>query len=108
MSYSNILVDIYLPIYYNDKQPVEKSKFVETFNELVEMFGGCSADDNTIMGRWKDPHSNYVYDDEIRIYHIICSDSEHNKDRLKQYKHILKERFRQKEILMYYVSVNRF
>jgi hypothetical protein len=108
LSFSNILVYIYLPVFYNDKTAVEKSKFVKTFNELVEMFGGCSADENTIMGSWKDPITNYVYDDEIRIYHILCPDSESNRDMLKQYKEKLKDRFRQEEILMYYVSVNRF
>jgi len=108
LSFSNILVYIYLPVYYNDKTPVDKSKFVETFNELVEMFGGCSADENTIMGSWKDPITNNVYDDEIIIYHILCLDTEFNRTLLRQYKEKLKNRFRQEEILMYYVSVNRF
>ena len=105
---SSIRVDIYLPLFYNNNQKIEKSKFVDTFNELVEMFGGCSADQHSIVGSWKDPDSNMLYNDENIIYHIICKDSDKNRSILKEYKEKLKERFRQKEILMYYINVNRF
>lgn len=101
-------MDIYLPLYYNNNQKIEKSKFVDTFNELVEMFGGCSADQYSILGGWKDPNSDALYNEENRIYHIICVDSEENRTILKNYKEKLKERFRQKEIMMYYINVNRF
>ena len=103
-----IRVDIYLPLYYNNNQRIEKSKFVDTFNELVEMFGGCSADQYSILGSWKDPNSDTIYNDENRIYHIICEDKEENRTILRKYKEKLKERFQQKEIMMYYINVNRF
>jgi hypothetical protein len=108
LSSSSIRVDIYLPLYYNNNQSIEKSKFVDTFNELVEMFGGCSADEHTILGSWKDPDSDILYNDENTIYHVICEDRKENSNLLSRYKEKLKERFRQKEIMMYYISVNRF
>ena len=107
MSSSTIRVDIYLPMNYNNKKPIEKSKFVDTFNELVEIFGGCSADENTILGSWKDPNTKYPYSDENRIYHVICENTERNREILSKYKGKLKERFQQREILMYYIKVNR-
>jgi hypothetical protein len=72
------------------------------------MFGGCSADQHSILGSWKDPNSDTLYNDENRIYHIICKDTEENKNLLSKYKEKLKERFQQKEIMMYYINVNRF
>ncbi len=80
LSSSSIRVDIYLPLYYNNKQRIEKSKFIDTFNELVKMFGGCSADQHSILGSWKDPNSDTLYNDENRIYYIICEDTEENKN----------------------------
>ncbi|HJT84894.1 MAG TPA: hypothetical protein VJ697_10465 [Nitrososphaeraceae archaeon] len=107
-SSSSIRVDIYLPLFYNNNKRIEKLKFVDTFNELVGMFDGCSADQYSILGSWKDPHSDALYNDENRIYHIICEDTEENRTILRKYKEKLKERFRQKEIMMYYINVNRF
>lgn len=49
-----------------------------------------------------------LYNDENRIYHIICKDTEENRNLLREYKEKLKERFQQKEIMMYYINVNRF
>ena len=101
-------MDIYSPLYYNNNQIIEKSKFVDTFNELVEMFGRCSADQYSILGSWKDPNSDTLYNDENRIYHIICEDTGENRTYLRKYKGKLKERFRQRDIMMYYINVNRF
>ena len=64
LSSSSIRIDIYLPLYYNNNKKIEKSKFVDTFNELVEIFGGCSADQYSILGSWKDPNSDTLYNDE--------------------------------------------
>jgi len=38
---------LYLPLYYNNKKPIEKAKFVDAFNEISLLFGGCSAEKNT-------------------------------------------------------------
>jgi len=72
------------------------------------MFGGCSADEHTILGSWKHPDSDILYNDENTVYHVICEDRQGNSVLLSGYKEKLKERFRQKEIMMYYISVNRF
>lgn len=100
--------DIYLPLYYNDKKPVEKSKFVDVFNDLSMLFGGCSAEENSIMGAWIDPITNIRYDDENRVYHVICEKTHHNIQRISSYKEKLKYIFNQEDIMIFYIHIYKF
>lgn len=61
--------DIYLPLNYNDKQPLEKLKFVDVFNELSSLFGGWSSEENSLMGSWIGLKSNIRY--YMRIEYTI-------------------------------------
>ena len=100
--------DIYLPLYYNNKQPIEKSNFVDVFNELSNLFGGCSSEENSLMGSWIDPKSNIRYDDENRVYHIICDKTLDNIQIISNYKEKIKYLFQQEEIMIYYIHIYRF
>ncbi len=93
--------DIYLPLFYNDKKPIEKSKFLEVFNELTILFGGSSSEENSILGSWIDPKSGIRYDDENRVYHVVCDDTSDNVQKMQDYKEKLKGIFQQEEIMMY-------
>ena len=100
--------DIYIPLRYNDKKLIEKSKFLDVFNELTGLFGGSSSEENSIMGSWIDPKSGIRYDDENRIYHIICDNTADNIQKMQDYQENLKGTFQQEEIMMYYIHIYRF
>ena len=52
------------------------------------MFGGCSSDQHSIIEGCKVPNSDTLNKDENRVYHIICKDSDVNRNILKKYKKI--------------------
>lgn len=109
MVLSSIKVDIYIPLQYNDKTDVEVEKFDQVFEELTDLFGGCSIDENSLInGRWIDPYSNEAMDDRLRPFQIVCDKNVNNVQILANYKEKLKEVFNQLDIFMFYVHVHRF
>jgi hypothetical protein len=110
---NSLRFDIYLPIYYNEKDKdgnkiaVEKEKFVDTFKEIRAVFRGVSAEENAITGSWLDDYDT-EYDDELTVYHVVCKLTAKNLQWLSNYQEVLAHRFRQKEIFMYYIHVYRF
>ena len=110
---SQIRVEILIPLYYNvDKSGIRKEieyeKFTDTFDELLYHFGGYSANQDIIDGKWVNDETENRIDDKLRKIWIICEDEPANIDFLKLLKERLMERFQQQEILMYYTTVNRF
>jgi len=108
----SVRFDIYLPIYYNERDAagnrieVEKAKLLDTFKELRNRFGGISAEEHRIIGSWLDD-AGIVNDDENTVYHIVCDLTRENMQWLSNYQDLLTDRFRQKEIFMYYIHVYR-
>jgi hypothetical protein len=47
-----IRFEILLPLFYNDGRPVEREKFLQTDDELVQRFGATSTDLVAARGRW--------------------------------------------------------
>ncbi|MDQ4074357.1 MAG: hypothetical protein M3162_08665 [Thermoproteota archaeon] len=101
---SKIRVEILIPKQYNNNEFIEDKKFLDTYSELVDQFGKISKISD-IAGNWVEPKTNIFYEDENHIIWIICDDSQENKIFFSKYKEILKERFQQKEILMYYYLI---
>ena len=99
----SIKCDIFIPLEYNNKTPIEKEKFLETFEELSRLFGGCSVDENTILGRWID--NQIPYDDKLRPYQILCEKTASNLELLCSYKEKLKFVYEQIDVFMYYIDV---
>ncbi len=86
-------------MYYNDGKPVEEEKFYQTNLERSRQFGGCTA----LMpakGTWMDPADKQIYSDVNSGFFVIAPKTQETFDFLKSYKEILKERFRQIEILI--------
>lgn len=46
-----VRVEILPPLYYNNGQPIEQDKFLETNQELVAHFGATSTDTVVVSGR---------------------------------------------------------
>lgn len=106
-------VSIQLPLKYNpseenaERKNIEEVKFIQTYNELLDMIGGISINQTPIKGAWVDPTNGIRYDDENRLFSVLV-ESEDKISALKvkkiqdlvKYKETLKERFQQKEIYM--------
>jgi hypothetical protein len=61
-------IDIYLPLEYNDGQPVEETKFVALEDELLDRFGGVTTTQRRfpLKGLWQ--RKSRVYQDNVVIF----------------------------------------
>jgi hypothetical protein len=83
------LVQIFLPLYDNNKQLFEESVYNDVRNMLKDQFGGVSFHRNTpVGGLWKDEGGKTNYDEliiaEIMIHNL-------NKEWWKQFKQDLEQ-----------------
>ena len=110
---THIKVDIQLPLRFNPDEVEKVGKeipdelFFQTYEELLDLFGGISTSNVPIAGSWIHPTMKKRYDDDTRIFTVVV-DSEDRKTiskvpkitNLILYKNKLKERFKQEEIFM--------
>lgn len=87
------LVTILLPKFFNDGQRIPNKIFKQTFNEILDLFGGYSIG-STVKGAWKD--NNKIYKDENITVNIITDNFDELT--LSTLVNNLKERFKQLEI----------
>jgi hypothetical protein len=91
------LIQIFLPLYDNNGKRLPQALFKRERKYLLERFGGVTAYSQApVKGLWKD--SNRVSRDELVIFEVMVS----KLDRRwwAQYRRVLTERFKQKELLM--------
>lgn len=110
---SEIKVEILLPKLYNanesgERKVIEGKKYSDTFNDLMDMFGGCTVDNTPLLGGWVDPTTKERIDDENTTYWIVCENTDKNIVLLREFKEKLKERFQQKDIMMYSIPIDTF
>jgi hypothetical protein len=101
-------VDILLPKRYKDQSEIEGEKFAETFDEIFNEFGGCTADNSPLLGSWFNRNTLVRDNDELISYWVIYDDSFSSVYFLDEMKQKLKVRFNQDEIFMCSTSVNVF
>ena len=110
---TSIKVEILLPTLYNENEDgqrheIEGKKYSDTYDDLMDEFGGCTIDNTPLLGGWIDPKTKQRVNDENTTYWVVCKKSRKNKSFFKNYKEILKQRFQQDAIMMYSVSINHF
>lgn len=110
---SKFKIEILLPLYYNpDENGVRKkigdNEFSETYKDLMKQFGGCTIVPNPVSGGWINPDTGTEITDELIAYWVIYENTEENIEFLKNFKEVLKERFKQEYIMMYSVSITQF
>jgi hypothetical protein len=91
-----IRFEILLPLFYNDGRAVEREKFVETDDELVQHFGATSTDTVTVQGRWI--YQSTIYHDQLVRVRLDLKDSPDNWQAVRDFKETLKTRFDQVDI----------
>ncbi len=110
---SEIKVEILLPSLYNEdengqRKSIEGKKYSDTFNDLMDKFGGCTIDNTPLLGGWINPKTKARINDENTTYWVVCEESKENIEFFQEYKNILKTRFEQEDIMMYSVRINIF
>jgi hypothetical protein len=101
----SLKVTLLVPKFYNDGKQVEVTKHRKTAQELTKRFKGCTQDNTPLLGQWTDPDTGATDNDVNFAFWVICQDTPRNLLFLKKYKDKLKIRYKQKEILMYAVTV---
>jgi hypothetical protein len=99
------LVQLLLPLYDNDGRPFEKSMYDRVRDELTESFGGVTAYRRSpAEGLWKE-EGGAVARDPLVIYEVMTEEL----DRLwwKEYGSLLAGRFRQEEMMIRAIFVER-
>ena len=91
-----IRFEILLPLFYNDGQAIEREKFVETDDELVQQFDATSTDTVVVRGRWM--YESTRYSDQLVRVRIDLEDTPVNWQAVRDTKETLKERFEQVDI----------
>src|SRR5213593_2595368 len=84
---------ILLPVSFNDGRPIPLDRHLQTYEELIEHFGGLSVDEVAVMGYWR--HEGVRYREPAKRLTAIGEDSPENDAFMREFKETLKERFEQ-------------
>jgi hypothetical protein len=88
--------EILLPLLYNDGTKIEKEKFLITNEDLLNKFGATTTDTTKIVGRWL--YQNQLFEDKLMRIIIDVQAEGDDEEFFRQYKEVLKERFKQIDI----------
>ena len=92
------LIQVLLPLYDNDGQPLTKDLFRAVAAELTERFGGLTAYTRApAEGRWKEDEGTTARDD-IVVYEVMADRLD--RDWWRQYRTGLEGRFRQEQVVV--------
>lgn len=99
------LVQLLLPLYDNEGKAFGKPMLDRVRNELTERFGGVTAYRRSpAEGLWQEDGGELTRD-EVVIYEVLAE--ELDRAQWKLYGQELAERFRQQEMMMRAISVER-
>ena len=90
--------EILLPLRFNDGHTVPDALISQTLGELENRFGAVSWETQVIRGHWR--HAEEVYADDLMRVIMDVEDTEEHRQFFRDFKEILKSRFRQIEIYM--------
>ena len=91
-----IRFEILLPLFYNDGSPIEREKYLQSDDELVQLFGATSTDTVTVHGRWL--YQSTLYQDRLIRVRFDVPDNPENWQAVRALKETLKTRFDQVDI----------
>jgi len=92
------LIQLFLPLYDNDKRAFDGSVYDDLRSQLKDQFGGVTFYRNTpAEGLWKDETGRTNYD-ELIIAEVMIAEAD--KEWWQQFKERLEQIFKQQEILI--------
>lgn len=113
MRMTHFKVDIQIPLAYNPKKgqkvgdKIPEHYYFDTYEELLDKAGGINTSHIPIIGSWIHPKTKRRYDDKSIVFSVVVESEDKMTianvpkiKELKEYKEILKARFKQHEIFM--------
>ena len=88
--------EVFLPLRFNDGQPVPEALGAEVFLNLRERFGAASCETQVIRGVWR--RGETIFRDDLTRMFVDVPDTAENMEFFALYKERLRERFKQVEI----------
>jgi hypothetical protein len=90
--------ELYVPLHYNDGQPIEPVKLAALKSRLVQEFGGLTHFPQENEGFWK--IGAHTFRDRIVIFRVLASDSAHAEQFFAQLKEDLERDWNQQDVLV--------
>lgn len=90
--------DIYIPLTYNDRTPIEPAKLKTIKQRLLEEFGGLTYFPQRNEGYWR--VGPVTYRDQIVIFRVLARNATSARAFLTPFKQTLKQLLGQEEILI--------
>jgi hypothetical protein len=92
------LIELFLPVYNNENQKFPKELFKQTYDELINEFGGLTAYTRaSVQGFWQNEDDKVIVD-ELIIYEII--DDHFSSNYWYNYRVRLEKRFQQERLIV--------
>jgi hypothetical protein len=85
-----------VPLLFNDGTPVPEVLLAQTFAELRERFGAASWETQIVQGVWE--QKGATFKDNLTRFFVDVPDLPEHRAYFKNFKGILKERFRQIDV----------
>ncbi len=99
--------EFYLPTFYNNKEEIEKIKYLHIKNKIRDKFGGISIHPGKIEGQWFNKDDGEICYDYLVRFEVCVDGSITNQLFFEDLKEELKKLFDQKEIYMVCTEINR-
>ena len=97
------LIELFLPLYDNDKKALEPQLFTTTYDELIEQFGGLTTHARTpTQGFWQKDRKKIV-SDELIIFEVMTA--RYSRPWWNNYKLNLEKRFMQEQLIIRVSSI---
>ncbi len=103
---TQLKIEFLLPSTHNTGEDVEFESYIEIKKEIVATFGGISTHPGTVAGIWQG--EDKIYYDNCYRFEIAVHKSDETKAFFVIFKEKLKKIFRQQEIYMTAVEMERF
>lgn len=95
--------DLFVPLTFNDGEPIPASLFQSLQRRLLSRFGGLTFFPQPNRGFWK--MGDVTYRDEIVVYRVISANAVASRQYLAKLKKWMLREFRQEEILIIQRSI---
>ena len=88
--------EILVPLLFNDGTPVPEALLAQTFAELRARFGAASWETQLVQGSWE--HEGAAFRDNLTRFFVDVPDLPEHRVFFKEFKQMLKQRFKQVDV----------
>jgi hypothetical protein len=88
--------EILVPLLFNDGAPVPEVLLAQTFAELRARFGAASWETQVVQGSWE--HEGATFRDNLTRFFVDVPDLPEHRVFFKEFKQVLKQRFKQADV----------